>query len=370
MNAANSRTKLTAWQQKQAAMLSYFSSVDYLMELHKMVSCLINGTVEPVLDQARLQKRDAVLVDPRWGSRSTSQNWSNYGWPYLKELQLSLAEDIAARASGMYSRTSVSEHLRGVEQFSLDWMTPGEECLFTEATQRISEWAAPIDLTMSDARSSGWNDYDFAYSYPQFATRFTEIPRYRIRTDVIHSSGAIPGKTGIYISKDDPNATLQFAWTGAEGRKLRDAATFNEVGLAALAAVGRDDLWFNSGKMFDFTTSPQFERMFHDDVIWNDGPHPNLAPSAVARKAFTTKASTWYLVEPIEGEFDRLDDLGSVEQTKQGPRIVGGEMCAEAGFYFSPSRTDSRRYLSKGEYAPIFDSQYGTTLWQWDPNQA
>jgi len=72
------------------------------------------------------------------------------------------------------------------------------------------------------------------------------------------------------------------------------------------------------------------------------------------------------LVEPIEGEFDRLADLGTPAQAKHGPRIVGGEQCVEPGFYFSPSRPNSRRYFAKGEIAPVFDTQYGKTFWQWD----
>jgi hypothetical protein len=106
-----------------------------------------------------------------------------------------------------------------------------------------------------------------------------------------------------------------------------------------------------------------------DDVIWTDGPHPDLAPAAVARKAFTERASEWYLVEPIEGVFDNLADLDNVEPVEQVRRIAGGEKCIEPGFYFAPSMPNSRRYLAKGEVAPAFASHYGETFWQWDGNQ-
>jgi hypothetical protein len=350
-------------------MLSYFSSLKYLMELHERVTNLVNGVVDPVLDQARSQNRDATLSNARWGTRDTSQNWANYGWPFLKDLQASLAKNIARRASGNYSMTAVNEYLRGVEQFSLQWMTPGEERIFKVGIQGINDHASPLDLTMADQMTSDWNDYRFAYRYPAFASRFNEIPRYRIRTDIVYPSGVVPEETGIYISKDDPHATLQFAWSGKEGRKLRNAITFNDLGIAALAAVGRDDLWFNSQKMFDFATAAQFAQILRDDVIWDDGPHPDLAPSAIARRAFMTRASGWCLVEPIEGEFDRLADLGAATPIEQGSRIVGGEKCIEPGFYFSPSQPNSRRYLTRGEITPTFDSQYGETFWQWDANQ-
>jgi hypothetical protein len=362
---------MTPWKQKQAAMLSYFSSLEYLTALHKLVADLINGTVEPVLDIAKQQKRDILLEDNRWGIRNTSKNWSNYGWPFLKDLQVSLASDIAQRGSGVYKMTAVNEYLYGMQQLSLEWMTPAEEAILNEALQKISEWATSLDSTVADTMSADWNDYYFAYSYPKFASEFSTIQKFRIRNDVVCQTGLIPEKTGVYISKDEPHAALQFAWSGKKGRKLRDANTFNDLGLSALAAVGRKDLWFNDQKMFEFATTSTYANLLHDDVIWEDGPHPALASSAVARRAFTKRKSDWYLVEPIDGEFDNLSDLDTIEAVveKIGPRIVGGGKCVEPGFYFSPASSGSRRYFAKGDVASAFNSQYGETFWQWDANQ-
>jgi hypothetical protein len=360
---------MSPWHQKQAAMLSYFSSLDYLVTLHRLVTQLINGNVDPILDQAESQGRDSLLVDERWGTRDTSQNWSNNAWPFLKNLQTSLARDISERRLGRFKKTAVFEYFRGMDEFSLAWMTPDEEKAFNAARQIIGDWASSIDLTMSDRMTKNWNDYYFAWDYPAFVSRFDKIPRFRICTDIAYPTGVIPKQTGIYISKDNPYATLQFSWSGKEGRPLRSATTFNEIGLAALASVGRDALWFNNDKMFEFTTSPPYAALFHDDVIWSDGPHPRLAASAVARKAFTTCDSEWYLIEAIEGEFDQLSNLDTPKTVEQGARIVGGEKCMAAGFYFSPSRSNSRRYFGKGEVAPVFDTQYGQTFWQWDSNQ-
>jgi hypothetical protein len=360
---------LTPWQQKQAAMLSYYSSLDYLLALHKLVTNLIGGNVEPVLDLAKLQGRDALFVDERWGSRDTPQNWSNNAWPFLKNLQESLARDIAERSLGKFSMTAVNEYFRGMDEFSLAWMSPSEENAFNAEREKIGLWAHPIDLTMSDWMSNGWKDFTFACYYPGFSARVEKVPRFRIRTDIAYPTGTIPKQTGIYIAKDDPHAALQFAWSGEEGRQLRKAITFNELGLAALAAVGRDDLWFNAEKMFKFATSPPYAELFHDDVIWADGPHPTLAAGAVSSRAFVKHDADWYLVEPIEGEFDNLADLGTPTPVKQSPRIVGGEQCVDPGFYFSPSRPDSRRYFSKGETTPAFETHYGKTFWQWASDQ-
>lgn len=365
-----SNLPLTPWQQKQAAMLAYFSSMDYLVGLQKLVTCIISGVVDPALDDSTNQNRDALLVSSRWGARNTSRNWSDYGWPFLKDLQASLAKDIASRGSGVYTMTAVNECLRGVEQFSLEWMTPGEQRIFTQAIQEINDWASPLDLTMANWMSSAWDDYCFAYYYPAFAARCHTAPRYRILTETAYPTGSVPPRTGIYISKDDPFAALQFASSGTSGIALRKASGFNDLGHAALAAVGRESLWFDDQKMFDFATSPAFAPILRDDVFWDGVACPDLARSAVARKALTLRDSDWYFVEPIAGEFDSLADLGTeTPPFQERVRIVGGEKCIEAGFYFSPSYPNSRRYLSAGETAPIVDNGYGKTFWQWDLNQ-
>jgi hypothetical protein len=50
-------------------------------------------------------------------------------------------------------------------------------------------------------------------------------------------------------------------------------------------------------------------------------------------------------------------------------RVEGGEFCPQAGYWFTPAKSDSRRHFKEGELMPVFDSDYGSTIWQWDPNQ-
>lgn len=364
-----SQFSLTPWQRKQAAMLYYYSSLDYLTELQKRVRAFLTGTVDPVLDQAKAQNRDALLTDARWGNRNTSQNWANYGWPFLKDLQLALAKDIALRPSGVYSITTVNECLRGLENFSLDWMTPGEMQAYETAVQQINNWASPLDNTMAGPSVNKWSDYHFAYYYPSFAANLQKIPRFRIRTETIYRTGEVPHLAGVYISKDDPHAALQFAWPGNRGMELRMAKTFNDVGLAALSDVGRDDLWFDADKMLHFATTSHFAPALKDEVTWDGVPCSGLAASAVARSAFLSRKSEWYFLEPVQGEFDSLADLSTAESNEQHTRIVGGEVCTEAGFYFSPAHLGSRRYFSAGETTPTIDNEYGRTFWQWDLKQ-
>lgn len=107
----------------------------------------------------------------------------------------------------------------------------------------------------------------------------------RVHADIVGETGSRPPKTGVYVSRDDPHAAVQFVWTGANGVTLRNANTFNDIGCAALNYVGPNELWFNTNKMFDFATS-QYEALFHDSVFVDRLPRPDLAPSAIARGLF------------------------------------------------------------------------------------
>lgn len=352
-------------------MLLHYSSLDYLKNLHQLVSQLVNGVVDPLLDLAKQQGRDSVLVNARWGTRDTAGNWSNNAWPILKELQQSLAKQIALRSFDRYDITYVNESLRGVDQFSMQWATDLEEEQYEAFAQLLSTYSQRIDATLDPRENSRWDDHDFAYDFASFVTECPRIPKFRVRTDIAFPTGTIPPRTGVYVSQTDPNAALQFAWTGSEGCRLRNARTFNEIGLAALKQVGRSDLWFNQDKMFKFATSPPYAALFHDELYFGSEVFEDLAPSAVARAGIINQPSSWYFVEVVEDDFEDSE----IVWPDQSPastgvaRVAGGEVCTTSGYYFSPSRLASRRHFAAGEIMPKFDSHYGLTIWQWDTNQ-
>ena len=361
---------LTPWQKTQAAMLYHFTSIAYLKGLHQMVRDLMSGIVDPLLEAARAQGRDEVMISEVWGDRNTSHNWENNAWPFLKDLQLSLAKDIALRAAGKFRRTAVNESLRGVAEYSIDWTTPGEERILQLALATISEYASEYDTSVN-AYENRWNDYRFAYVYPTFARLNLRTPKFEVRTEFSADTGELAKRTGVYISLDDPHASLQFVWSGQEGIKLRSANTFNEIGLAALSFVGRKSLWLDEEKMFAFATAEPNKRQFHDLVYLYGEPNPRLAPSAIARSAFMSKPCRWALVDIVPHEYEELDlSIGSeVTQAPVPNRVPAGDRFVEAGFYFAPAAPGSRRRFSAGETAPSHKSSYGQTFWQWDENQ-
>ncbi len=359
-------------------MLYHFASIDYLITLHRMVSQLIDGVVDPLLDLAKAQNRDSVMVDPRWGTRNTSENWANNAWPFLKDFQASLAKDIAGRAFERYKVTGATQCLRGIQEYSMLWATPEEEQRFTEVLQTIGRYAAKIDDTLDDYHSSRWDDSAFAYHYHDFAAQFPKIPKLRIRADVQAETGKTLTRTGVYIAQDDRHAALQFGWTGNGGGKLRPSETFNELGLDALTTVGRQDLWFNEQKMFAFATSKKYAALFKDDIYFNDQPRPSWAPGAVSGRSFTKRPCKWYYVELINGEFEDIEEEDLKEARaesdaavaqRQRCRTEGGDPCPTAGYYFTPAIADSRRYFRYGETMPIADNKLWKTIWQWDDQQ-
>jgi hypothetical protein len=367
--SANAHTPvLSVWQRKQASMLYHFASLDCLKGLHRMVSDAIDGYVEPLLFLAKQQGRDSVLVDPQWGTRNTVANWSNNAWPFLRDFQASLAKDIAVRAFECYSVTGVNDCFRAIAEYSTQWATVEEEKTFESIVRVISDYASNIDATLNDYHNSRWTDDGFHAAYQKFALAHPKIPRFRVRTDVTGVSGRTPIRTGVYVSQDDPNAGLQFAWTGGGGGRLRPAKTFNEIGLAALGRIGRDDLWSDDEKMFQFATTSEWSELFQPTVYMLGQEHRDFASIAIANEAFVDLPCKWYFVEVIEGEFD--DDFQQEPaSTDLQVKVVGGDACRRSGFYFTPAHANSRRLLTRGEIAPELDSQYGKTIWQWDSNQ-
>jgi hypothetical protein len=45
-------------------------------------------------------------------------------------------------------------------------------------------------------------------------------------------------------------------------------------------------------------------------------------------------------------------------------RVLGGQTCPTSGQWFSPAKQNSSRHFKKGDVMPVFDSEYGLTIWQ------
>ncbi|HEY0064189.1 MAG TPA: hypothetical protein VGC21_18885 [Telluria sp.] len=361
--------QLTLWQKKQAALLYYFASPDYLKGLQQRTNDLI-AFVDPTLDLAKVQQRDTLLIDKQWGSRNTSQNWANNAWPYLADFQMEVARAIANRSFEIYSVTGVDNCARGMSEYSMQWTTPTEQDRFDAMFEELSLYAMEIDETMDKTEpASKWNDFRLTITWLEFRKRLPRLPKFRVRTDIEGETPRVPPKTGVYVPQDDPYGSLQFAWSGGTGGVLRECPTFNDVGLDALRAVGHRDLWIDEKKMYRFATSDKYISLFRKEVIWDSVPKPILAPSAVGRTAFTSRPCKWYYVEMIDGEFEDIDDSLTPGLPDKRLRVEGGNPCPEAGYYFTPANQNSRRYFNRDEIMPDLGGNSWQTIWQWDEQQ-
>lgn len=98
-----------------------------------------------------------------------------------------------------------------------------------------------------------------------------------------------------------------------------------------------------------------------DDVLL----HPTTKVPYASQRIYEKTSCVWTLVER---------DKTIVSMPKLVPevsiRVLGGEICPKAGYYFSPAKSDSLRWFENGEIMPNFDTQYGLVIWQWDNSQS
>lgn len=359
---------LNVWQKKQAALLYLFASSDYLKGLYERVHQL-QDFADGILDQSRGEGRDRFLRDARWGDRDTSENWANNAWSFLADFRLSVMKNMADRQSQIYSITGANQCARGMAEFSMQWMTSEEEKTFNEMLESTVRYAMYIDMTMDKFHRAGrWDDFGLAVTWVTHSSLITNFPKFRIHENIIGETGKVPPKTGVYISTDHPNGSLQFAWNGNEYGKLRECSIFNHLGEKALATVGRSKLWLDGGAMLGFVQMNLDSPELLEDSYFAKSHTPVLAPSLVARNVFTSAPSKWCYVEMVEGEFEQIDTESDQLSFNQR-RFESGGICEVSGFYFTPVSSGSRRYFKSGDAFPGLDSTYGKTIWQWDSNQ-
>lgn len=194
----------------------------------------------------------------------------------LKDLQDFLAKRITLRSSEIFGKTSVYHCVRGMSEYSLDWSTPGEEDLIRSSLDIIYRFASRLDDSVTLFENRVDNFY-FAYCYEEFSVLHKRIPKFTVNPNIRGLTGELSPKTGICICADDPNASLQFVWTTNGGAQLRKSNTFNEIGLAALRYVGRNDHWFE-GKNAQFcdgtSVSVTIYRLYFNQWNFIAGPRP------------------------------------------------------------------------------------------------
>ncbi len=293
---------LSPWQKKQAALLYHFASRDYLNSVKARIDTLL-GLPGEALGKAAAGKRHAGRRGKQRGKPAPAPNVGSHPWGAIGSFQVGLTADIAQRPAHVYNITGRNQCARLLGEYGMQWSKPEEEAMFDDACARASH----IDATMNRlGLAGGWDDFGLTMAWQEHAHALLQIPTLRVREDVFADSGVLPPRTGVYLCADDTNATLQFAWTGGGRGKLLQSSTFNALGEAALAAVGRSRLWLDGPAMLDFVKAHANHRDLRSDAFFDDSQTPELAPSLLARQAFTARPCRWHYVEMIQGEFEDI----------------------------------------------------------------
>ena len=357
--------KLLLWQKRQASLIYHFTSLGYLQEFRRRVHQLL-GEADALVDVATTQGRDRFLEDPQWGHRNTVDNWANSGaWGALQDLKKGVEYLVAMRPFEVYGASGMYETAHMLGEFSTAWMAPDEEVQFKEDFEALYKFASPMDKILRRRRI----DYlDYYLWWSKFAHLFPRLPKLRVRTDVEAESGKVPPRTGVYVAQNDPNAGLQFGWTGNDQgnyEALPEAQTLNALGLEALQYVGRENLWFNKAKMNEFSMLPQ-----HRGVLtFDDPPEPDWMK--LGARGFTSRPCKWYYVELIDGEWDDEENEAVVE-TSGTLRATAGEAVPREGVWYTPALKGEAGalHLKAGDRLPATRfTDWGEVIWYWQPER-
>jgi hypothetical protein len=209
---------------------------------------------------------------------------------------------------------------KGQLDYSTDWMSKSDQNLYHSLLLKATTMAGNITAT------------EGAYWLPLELSNFSEQrgpldppaawPAYTVNGAVAIRTGSKTTQTGIYVP-DVENSCAEFLSTSHEEAPM------------ASVLVGIEDLL-----------------------------HPVTSEKYGERPVFKKVGCTWRLVERTSGV------ITNEGNSRACSRVAGGDQCPETGFYFTPARPGSRSKFEKGEVMPAYSADYGTTIWQWDTDQA
>ncbi|SFR79359.1 hypothetical protein SAMN04487782_0436 [Stenotrophomonas maltophilia] len=276
--------------------------MEYLKALLPQIDSLLALTDQMLDERSHLDTAGRALAG--WSSQDTASHFSTYAYPALMEFRECVVEDIALRSIERYRGAGEHQCARMLEEYAyqMAWATPEQEKLFRETTERVFSYAR--ELSGLVARPPIANDFSFWLLWNKGLIDSHRIPKFRVRTDFVVRTHQVPPRTGIYIAKGDPMASLQFAWTGGYG-ELCPAMVLNDVGRAVLSQIGRERMREDTDAFYRFLDANRHL----DPYGWSDvqADLVKVAPSVIAGSAFDQQDCEWYFVEPIADEFEDID---------------------------------------------------------------
>ena len=103
-----------------------------------------------------------------------------------------------------------------------------------------------------------------------------------------------------------------------------------------------------------------------DDEAWEADI---TTPESLKSPQRNSQPTTWTLVERIANSGGGIPGASDPILAGVRMRCLAGQPCPQAGYWFTPARTNSRRSFRSGELMPEVGGDYGVTIWQWDEVQ-
>jgi hypothetical protein len=229
---------LNLHQKRQAALLYYFSSIEFLDQIIERVHELAALT-DQTLDHMTPVERDKTVNKIEWTEEHLSANWATYAHPMLTDCLRTLLGQKKLRATEWYDIAGVREALTGMSHFPMNWTLPEEEQAFRKLSNDARGIAATLDTTVLHT----WTDLRMCSVWDQYQHIFPKMPKFRVRMDVEGESGKRPVRTGVYLPQDDSFGALHFAWIGNANGALGPCETSSKLAFEYVAIVGRDKSW-------------------------------------------------------------------------------------------------------------------------------
>lgn len=379
MNIAESNTfELTPWQKRQAAIIQYYTDVARLHELLERIEGFM-FLPEPV---EMMQPEEFAPHDV---SALTIEAPRMNGDSAIVAFRKSVLVRIHKVQQDKYGSVASHQCAKLLEEFAPPslWPTIEEGQKFHEDFERqVLQFAGSINAYLDRYRCHGDAYFDSRWQDVVALKEFEQLPRFRVRTDVVAESGQPVPRTGLYVPQDDPLGVVQLAWTGDQDGQLAPCVTFSDYALQALQFVGIGSLWTAQKDIFYFVQQSQFQDTLQVDPITCERvTTAEEACRVLMDHAEAERPCQWYFVECVDDELEHRDHhyRGSPNERAYwdaklradvgGGRALGGQACPRSGYWHVPARAYSRRFFQQGQIMPMIFTDVGTAIWLWDEPQ-
>lgn len=304
-------------------LLERYISLEYIADLRDVweeMTCQVEACLASFVQSLPLDYRSRPLPaqpDIVWGDR-VLPNFRNT----LENLNNAVILLSHGDFSGLNFTYGPLSDFKGQLDFWSGWMSDADDIQYHTLLAKAVLMATNINTTDSGFWDPGELSADYNESNRGALLQPATWPSYRLATGAVLTSGEKVKSPGIYVP-DLEDSCAQF---------LHKTAPLAKV----------------------FTG---MKELFAPDTGLKYGE----------KAEFAKKPCSWKKIERV----DHLNGAQSVPTLldQESIRILAGDQCAKAGYYFTPASQDSRRWFNLSEIMPDFGGAYGVTIWQWDHNQ-